>query len=132
MILRSVGIFAGVADPILAEVAETLTLREVPTGTTIIREGDLGQVMFIIVEGGVRVVQGGRDVARLQARDVFGELSVLDPETRSASVITVEDTLLFELSHEAVEDLMASNIDLARGFLRMLCRRVRNTTAQAA
>ena len=132
MILRSVGIFAGVADPVLADVAEALTLREVPAGTTIIREGDPGQVMFVIVEGLVRVVQGGRDVALLQARDVFGELSVLDPETRSASVIAVEDTVLFELSHESVEDLMASNIDLARGFLRMLCRRVRSTTAQAA
>jgi CRP/FNR family transcriptional regulator, cyclic AMP receptor protein len=74
------------------------------------------------------VLSGGRTITEVGEHDVFGELAVLDPEPRSASIEALVDTHLFKLSHAQVDDLMASNMEIVRGFVRMLCGRLREST----
>ncbi len=52
---------------------------------------------------------------------MFGELSVLDPQPRSASVTAVEDTLLFRLDERVLYEMMAKNQALVRGIIQILC-----------
>ena len=125
MILRDIGVFANVPERYLADVAALAEEEEVPAGQLIIREGDVGSAMYVIASGRVRVWKAGRVIAEIGEHDVFGELSILDPEPRSASVEALVDTHLFKLTHAQVDDLMASNMEIVRGFLRMLCRRLR-------
>ena len=71
--------------------------------------------MYIIVDGRVRVHDGDQTIAYLGARDIFGELAVLDAEPRSASVTAEVDTHLFRLDQDAFYELMADRFEVARG-----------------
>jgi hypothetical protein len=129
LILKEVGMFSAVQDEYLADIAPVLTEAEVPVGTTIIRAGDIGRTMYVIITGRVRVHRDGLTLAELGEREVFGELAALDPEPRSASVEALEDTRVFQLSNEHLDELMAVNVEIARGIIRMLCRRFRSVIA---
>ena len=127
IILKSVSIFAETTEEVLADVAWHLEELTFQPGEPIFKKGDIGKSMYIIVEGRVRVHDGDKIIAFLKTRDVFGELSALDPEPRSASVSAEEETLLFKLRYNVLYELMSEHIDVARGIIRVLCRRLRNT-----
>jgi CRP/FNR family transcriptional regulator, cyclic AMP receptor protein len=126
IILKSVEIFQDLADEHLVNVAGILARKDVHEGERILREGDLGTSMFIIVNGKVRVHRGDREIAILGSGEVFGEMAALDPEPRSASVTAVEETLLFELDGADLYELMADHIEVVRAVTRVLVRRVRS------
>ena len=125
LILKSIDLFSAVPPDALAEVASILEEMEVESGEEILHEGDPGTAMYIIVDGRVRVRAKGREIAELGPSEVFGELAALDPEPRSASVTALEPTQLFKLSSASLFQLMASYMDVTRGILRVLCRRIR-------
>ena len=125
LILKTVSIFADTPEEILADVAALLEEIDVTAGETILHKDDVGRCMYIIVDGRVRVHNGDQLIAYQGARDIFGELAVLDAEPRSASVTAEVDTHLFRLDQEAFYELMADRFEVARGIIRMLCRRVR-------
>jgi hypothetical protein len=79
LILKTVGIFLETPDDVLADVAGLLYEIEVPAGTAIFEKGDTGTSMYIIVDGEVRVHDGIHTLNHLHARDVFGEMALLDP-----------------------------------------------------
>jgi len=125
LILKGVHMFAGTSEEILADVAAILDEALYKAGEVVINKGDFGDSMYIIVEGKVRVYDGDRTITFLGARDIFGELALLDPEPRIASIVAVVDTHLFRLDREAFSELMAGNIEIVRGVLHVLCQRVR-------
>jgi hypothetical protein len=129
IILKTVTLFAEVPDEVLADVAAILDEVEVKAGETIFEKGDIGRCMYIIIDGDVRVHDGELTIALLGERDIFGELAVLDMEPRSASVTAVGDTRLFRLDQDALYELMADRIEVARGVIRVLCRFLRSRTA---
>jgi CRP-like cAMP-binding protein len=57
-----------------------------------------------------------------------GELAVLDPEPRVASVSALEETRLFRIDKDAFDEVMADRPEIAQGVIRALCQRVRDTT----
>jgi CRP-like cAMP-binding protein len=126
-VLRSLDIFRAIPEPDLVKIALILKGKEVRAGEDIIREGELGTSMFIIVEGQVRVHAQGRQIAMLGSGSVVGELAALDPEVRTASVTALNDTFLFEVDGDELSQLMSERVDVARGLIRVLCRRVRST-----
>lgn len=121
-ILRSAPLFAETPSAILSEVADLLQELAVEAGQTIFTEGDPGDAMYIIVAGRVRVHRGGRLLAYVEEHNVFGEMSVLDPEPRSASVTAEESTLLLRLARAPFYRLMAHRIEVAFGVIHMLCQ----------
>jgi CRP-like cAMP-binding protein len=123
--LKQASIFAETPDETLAEVA--VLLEEVPlnAGQTIIEEGDLGDCMYLIVDGEVRVHVAERTLNHLQAGDLFGEMAVLDSEPRSASVTAVVDTQLLRLAQEPLYEVMEERAEVARGIIRVLSRHLR-------
>lgn len=125
LILKSIDLFSSVPPDALVEVASILEEMEFESGEEILREGDMGTAMFIIIDGSVRVHANGRDIAELGPREVFGELAALDPEPRSASVTALEPTQIFKLSSAPLLRLMANYMEVTRGILRVLCERVR-------
>jgi len=86
MLLKGVQMFEQTSEEILTEVARLLEEVEVGAGEEIFRKGDIGDSMYIVVEGQVRVYDGDRTVNVLDEKEIFGELALLDPEPRSASV----------------------------------------------
>jgi HEAT repeat protein len=123
--LKAVPMFAEASEEILADVAELLEEVEAKQGQVVFEKGAAGDSLYIVLSGRVRVYDGARTIVELGEKEIFGELALLDPEPRVASVAAVEDTRLFRLDREAFAELMAGNIEIVRGVLHVLCERLR-------
>ena len=132
IILKTVDIFTETPDNILAEVASLLREVELQAGETIFEKGDPGDCMYIVVSGEVRAHDEGHTLSQLGAGDVFGEMAVLDPEPRLASVTALEDTLLLRLDQEPFYELMEDRIEVARGIIRVLSGHLRHRVRDVA
>ena len=132
IILRSVPVFSGLSEQSLADIAGTLEEEEVTAGREIIREGEIGDRLYVVVKGDYQVLKGGQVVATLGERSVFGEMALLDPEVRSATVRATQEGLLLSLDHYTLEELMEGDVDLAHAFLKVLCGRLRDANRKIA
>ena len=130
IILKSAEVFASMPDYVLAFIASIVEEVDVPKGETFIEQGDIGNCMYLIVDGAVLVHDGERKITDLGKDQTVGELAVLDPEPRSASVTATEDTQLFRLEKEALDEVMADQPEIARGVIRVLCQRLRQSAAR--
>ncbi len=126
IILKTVSIFAETSDEILAEVAAIATETAAPAGVNIFEKGDTGDSMYMLASGRVRVHDGARTLNDLVTGNVFGEMAVLDPQPRSASVTAVEDTQLLRLDQQALYELIDDRPEVARGLLQVLSQHLRN------
>jgi CRP-like cAMP-binding protein/HEAT repeat protein len=126
LILKTVEMFSQTPEDVLADVANLLEEIEVSEGETIFKKDDLGDSMYVIVDGKVRVHDGERLLNFLGERDVFGEMALLDPEPRLASVTAEEPTRLFRLDQSPFYQLIAERPEVATGILRVLTRHLRN------
>lgn len=123
--LKSIDIFAETPDHMLASVARIIHEVEVAQGETFIREGEAADCLFTVIEGQVRVHSQDRTIIVLGPGKTVGELALLDPEPRAASVTALEDTLLFRIDREPFDEVMADRPEIARGIIRALTRRLR-------
>lgn len=125
LILKSVNLFSRMPDDALAELADVLTEVHVPAGTTIVEKGEAGSSLYVIVDGRVAVLDGSRQLNILGDRDVFGELSLLDTEPRSATIRAETDTHLLRLDQEPFYEVLADRIEVAMGAIQMLTANLR-------
>lgn len=130
--LKAVEMFSRTPEDVLADVAALAEEVRVPAGQPIFAKGDPGESLYVIVRGEVKVHDGDVEIKRLGDKTVFGELAVLDPEPRSASVSAVSDAHLLRLDREAFLELMAGNMEVVRGVLSVLCDRIREKLIAAA
>ncbi len=132
MILKDVDIFSSTPEEDLIEVASIVEELEVKEKEEVIKKGDIGTSMYIIIEGEMKVHDGDKELARLGNRKVFGELAALDPEPRSASITALRDSQLFRLEQGPLYDLMAEHVDVVKGIMHVLCNRMRQATKDIA
>lgn len=130
ILLKGVDMFSRTSEDVLAEIAGVLEEVEAPKGQVIFEKGEMGDSLYIIVDGRVRVHDGDTTIGELGERDIFGELALLDPEPRFASISALTDVRLFRLDREAFSELMAGNIEIVRGVLHVLCQRLREETRE--
>jgi HEAT repeat protein len=128
LVLRNTPIFAAVREDHLVFVAQHAEPVELPQDTVLFEQGDLGNSMFVVVDGRLRIYTGERTLAEIGAREVVGEMAAVDPEARSASVRAVVPTLLLRISHQNLQLLMDHDPDVARGIIKVLCTRLRNVS----
>ena len=123
---------AKLPDATLAAIASTGISRSYPTGTLLIREGDVGDALFIILTGRVKVYASndeGREVVIdfHGPGEYVGEMS-LDGAPRSASVVTVEPTTCAVVDRERFRDFVLAHPDFALNLVLKLIHRVRVAT----
>lgn len=126
LVLKSVPIFAELPDDLLAELAALLREEEYEAGAPVLRKGELGTSMYIVAQGRLNAHDGARTLNELPERSVFGEMAMLDPEPRSASVTALDDSLLLRLDTGPFYELMADRGEVALGIIHLLARRLRN------
>lgn len=118
------------------ELAKICHLKHYKAKDIIIEENSLSQGLYLILNGEVRVVKGEGEeqveVARLKRGELFGEMSLIENELTSASVIAKTDVDIFMINREEFEDLLDDNERLAlkiyKSFCRTLSERLRKTT----
>jgi uridine kinase len=91
-------------------------------GQTVLREGDMGDEMFFVLEGEATVERGGVEVGRLQRGDHFGELALFSGAPRAATVQAQTDLALGKLGRVGFERLLLESPDAALPFVRALVR----------
>jgi len=125
IILKTVSIFSPVPDEILADVANLMEEVHLSEKETIITKGDHGDRLYIVVSGKLGAFDGERLLNYLDDGDVFGEMALLDPAPRSASVTALEPTHLLFMEQQPFRQLLAYRPEIAAGIITVLTRRLR-------
>lgn len=96
-------------------------------GETILTEGEDGDSAYLLVSGAVKVTVGANRVAVLTAGEVFGEMSLLDPGPRSATVTATTDVECTVTTYDEFIVSLQDRPEQAIIFMRTLVRRLRQT-----
>ena len=126
--LRRAPIFETVPDHVLAGVARVVEEEPVDAGDEVIRQGDEEDSMLVIADGHLRVHVGDTTLVELGPGASVGELAILDPRPRSASVTATAPGILLRVRRDAFDDLLLDHPELARSAIRMLVEIIRDRT----
>jgi MFS family permease len=96
-LLRSLPLFAPLDPVTLEALARSLVPVRAPDGTVVVREGERGDRFYVIASGAIRVERNGATIAEMGRGEGFGEIALLREVPRTASCVTMGDTLLYEL-----------------------------------
>ena len=132
LFLREVPLFRALAVDDLHQVAGVLEERAVAAGAIVLKKGDPGDEMLIIVSGEVRIITDGTELARLGPKEFFGELSVIDHEPRAADAVALTDLSLLALKAADLDELMAHRPSIQDAIVRELARRLRASSRRVA
>ncbi len=130
LFLKGQNLFSQIPSEDLATIAQITDEVHYEEGDDIVREGEPGDALYLIVSGEVRVHQGGEDVAKLTERQIVGEMSLLDSEPRSASVSALTDLTLLRISRDDFNEILGEKVEIALGIIKVLTQRQRDTMRQ--
>jgi len=125
LVLKSLNLFKDTPENILADLAPLMKEMQYEQGTEIFKEGETGDCMYIIQQGNIKIHKGKTTLAILKEKEVFGELSLLDADTRSASATADTECILYKIDQEPFYELMDERPEVAKGFIKILCQRLR-------
>src|SRR5437868_14326714 len=134
--LKNVKLFAELSPDSLAKLGTCLKTADFPPAEVIVREGAPGVSMYIIKSGLVEVRKKdpgtGIDflVAQLSEGAAVGEMSLLTGKPRSATVTTVQPTVVFTLTRDDFRNLLTQHTEISRGLARILAERLDDATRQ--
>jgi type IV pilus assembly protein PilB len=134
--LKNVKLFAELSPDSLAKLGTCLKTAEFPPTEVIVREGAPGVSMYIIKSGLVEVRKKdpatGIDflVAQLSEGAAVGEMSLLTGKPRSATVTTVQPTVVFTLTRADFRNLLTQHPEISLGLARILAERLEDATKQ--
>ncbi len=134
--LKNVKLFAELSTDSLLKLGSCLKTSEFPPAEVIVREGAPGVSMYIIKSGLVEVRKKdpttGFDflVAQLSEGAAVGEMSLLTGKPRSATVTTVQPTVVFTLTRADFRNLLTQHPEISLGLARILAERLEEATKQ--
>jgi CRP/FNR family cyclic AMP-dependent transcriptional regulator len=134
LVLSKLPLFHDMKPEILADLAQITLEKVYPKSENIFEKGDEGSSLYIIVEGAVRIHdasdanKASKTLAVLKEGEFFGELSILDNETRSASATAQDYSILLEIGQHSFQRLMVENFELSQNLLTSLAHRIRKLT----
>jgi CRP/FNR family transcriptional regulator, cyclic AMP receptor protein len=123
--LQRVPLFSGFNEDELCRVAELSRIVDASAGTVITQIGDAGDSFFIIIDGTAAVRTPFGAGGQLQPGDCFGEMSLVDGEPRSATIVATTDLRLLVVDRSHFWRLLDETPELIRRILTILSRRVR-------
>lgn len=133
--LRTVSIFTEVEEPDLKKIAKLGVRKKYKKGSIVLLEEEMGAALFVIISGKVKIVrmdEDGREVilSIFGPGEFFGEMSLLDGMTRSASVVATVKTELFMIHRRDFLDLLHDFPLVSISLLGELTMRLRKADAQ--
>ena len=128
--LKAVPFFTQLNDRELEVVRSVASERTYPKNAVVLTEGEMGDSLYMIQSGKVKVVIGDEEGRELILKilgpgDFFGEMSMIDKQPRSASVTTIEPATFLVLSNAAFERCVEQAPRIANMVMQILAQRVR-------
>lgn len=130
LFLKKVPLFAQMSLEQLEVISRIVNELSFFAGEPIFKENEIGDELYIIVEGKVSIIKNYRTphelvLATLKETDYFGEMAVLDNEPRSASVVVAEDARLLSISGAKLRDIVHQKPEIAFEIFKVLSSRLR-------
>lgn len=128
-VIRATSLFNGLSDEALAFFDSRVIAEDYESGAVVASEGSLGDSMFIVKSGSVDVILNRKSkdmvkIARLSAGDFAGELSLIDSQPRSASLVAGENTSVLIITRAALMDLHKKDFDAFMKVVVNITRRI--------
>jgi CRP-like cAMP-binding protein len=129
-LLRCVRLFMVLSVEVLSHVAQMTKRVEFPVGRTVAEQGQMGVGFHQILEGSADVIQDGVQIGHLKPGDYFGEISLIDGGTRSATVTTTAPTVTLSITAWDFKRLIEHNHEVTKKLLIGLCHMLRTSRAR--
>lgn len=135
-IFRKIPIFEELTDDELNSILNIAQRATFGTGEIIFKEGDPGDGFYILIKGTVKISttiedSGEEVLAELKGNVHFGEINIIDGKSRSASAITISDTVCLFFPRNDFLELISNNsnleIKICHGFMKEFATRLRST-----
>jgi CRP/FNR family cyclic AMP-dependent transcriptional regulator len=128
---QRIPLFQSVSHRGLRAIVSASTEVDVPAGKSLVREGDNGRELYVIVRGTAEVFRGGRRMRELVPGEFFGEMALLNPAPRTATVTARTDMRVMILDARAMEVILAKERTLGRKLLETMAQRIRQAEPKA-
>lgn len=128
--LAKVPLFAGCPPDVIEQLADVTAEFSFVPDQPIALQGQVGNGLYIVVSGAVRIVQGSDELVRLGPGDFFGELAVIDQRPRSASAFAAGPTVCLTLASWDLMSMLERDPKVAMNLLKELAGRLRSTDEQ--
>jgi CRP/FNR family cyclic AMP-dependent transcriptional regulator len=130
LFLRRVPLFYGLNESQLDLLSTGSTRRSYAKGRTLVAEGEPSQSLFVLLSGRAKVQRSdseGKEViiAVIGPGEFIGEMSLIDDEPRSASVITLETCEFLSIRKESFRQILMQSTDVCMGVMKGLVKRLR-------
>jgi len=132
LIIRRAPLFSALDDDDATSLRESMATEKLSRGKILFREGQEGDRLYVVVEGKIKLgttSSDGREnlLSILGPGEMFGELSLFDPQPRTSTATAVTDARLVSLAHEAVIGLVTTHPQTSLELLRRLAQRLRKS-----
>ena len=121
-IIKSSPLFFELFDEEIDEIIQECNVLSIEAGESIIKEGDEGDEIFLILNGGADVMKGDICLAHLKKGDLFGEMVLLDERTRSADIVSNTYTDVLILSYDVIFGYFQKKPKIFSILILNLCR----------
>lgn len=125
-LLKEVEIFSAFDDSILMEFVKSMTEVQLKKDEALFKKGDIGNAMYIIIEGSVQIHDNDYIFTTLNNKQFFGEYSLIDSAVRSATVTAIRDSKLLELKQSTFNLVTQQRPELWKNVLVSLIKRLRD------
>src|SRR3954469_23425457 len=134
-VLRNDPLFGQLGADALTRLASYAHTKSAKSGTTIFERGDPGNSLFAVLRGTVKISNqssDGKDAVlnMIPAGGIFGEIALLDGQSRTADAFAVSDCELMFIERRDFVPLVRQNPDIALKLIEILCGRIRHTSEQ--
>ncbi len=121
--LHRLDIFSFLDEHETRTLVESASLKVFGPQEIVIREGDAGDTLFVVMRGRLRVQQKGAEVGSLQGGEFFGEMSLLTGALRKATVTAMEEAWLLEIGRDVLEPIIRQNPSIMDALSTVLAAR---------
>ena len=130
-LLRRVPLFSQCRGEPLDLIGRLTDEVDVPDQYTLMRQGDIGQEFFLIIEGRVRIERDGAVLNTLGPGDFLGEMSLLSEDRRTATAVTEGPSKLLVITHSGFNSLLDSSASIRSAILQSVAGRLRSLEPEA-
>jgi len=126
LFLQDIDIFEYTTTEDLSHIAAITEEVEYEADSTIFKEEEISDSMYVVVEGKVKLTRDGQEVMTAANKDVFGTWALFDDEPRIVTATAITHTQLLRIDKDEFVDLLADHVAITQSILKTMAKRLRN------